>query len=77
MGTQRTVYWVTAYGKSLQWQDNVNSEIRDLANENPNLHIIDWAGIASEHPEWFRDDGVHLKSEGEAEYVNFIRENLS
>ncbi|MGN6711174.1 hypothetical protein [Anaerocolumna jejuensis] len=72
IGSKRTVYWVTAYGKSLYWQEDVNRMIERLVKKNKNLNIIDWASVASEHPEWFYDDGIHLNSEGQTGYANFI-----
>lgn len=76
IGTERTVYWITAYGKFLYWQEDVNGMIEKLAEKNENLNILDWASIASEHPEWFYDDGMHLNSEGQTGYADFIAEHI-
>ena len=77
LGPDRTVYWVTAYGKYLKWQADVNQLIFDLAEENENVHILDWAAAAPEHPEWFYDDGLHLNATGQTGYADFIAQGIS
>lgn len=72
LGPNRTIYWVNTYGKHLSWQQQVNTEIRDLAGQYSNLHIIDWASIAPHHPEWFYHDGIHLNSDGQKAYAQFV-----
>ena len=63
---------VNTYGKHLSWQQQVNTEIRDLAGQYSNLHVIDWASIAPHHPEWFYHDGIHLNSDGQKAYAQFV-----
>lgn len=77
IGSRRTIYWITVYGKYLEWQDSTNQMIERLSEVNDNLTIIDWAETASEHSEWFYDDGMHLNEDGQAKYANFIARNLS
>lgn len=74
--SDRNVYWVTAYGMYLQWQDESNESIQELKQANPNMEIIDWAGYASSHPEWFYNDGIHLRPEAQAPYAEFIATSI-
>ena len=77
LGSGRTVYWVTVYGRDLSWQEDSNTTIRKLAEDNENVHIIDWSQAAAEHAEWFCADGIHLSIEGRAAYAGVILGGLS
>ena len=72
LGSNRSIYLITAYGKKLSWQNSVNSTLHQLAMEYDNVKIIDWANIAPYHPEWFYKDGIHLKTDGQIGYAKFI-----
>lgn len=77
LGSGRTIYWVTVYGRDLGWQEDSNATIRKLAEDNENVHIIDWSQAASGHAEWFCADGIHLSVEGRAAYAGIILGGLS
>lgn len=77
IGSDKTIYWVTAYGEHLDWQDDSNAAIEKVADNNDNVTIIDWAAEAPDHPEWFYDDGIHLKSEGQEGYAKLIQDSIS
>lgn len=77
LGSGRTIYWVTVYGRDLSWQEDSNATIRKLAEDNENVHIIDWSQAASGHAEWFCADGIHLSVEGRAAYAGIILGGLS
>ena len=64
IGKDRKIYWVTAFGEHLQWQEEANHQIRSMAEQYQNVQIIDWASLAEGHPKWFVSDGVHLTSSG-------------
>ena len=64
IGKDRKIYWVTAFGEHLQWQEESNHQIRSVAEQYRNVQIIDWASLAEGHPNWFVSDGVHLTSSG-------------
>ncbi len=72
IGPERQVYWINVYGKRLSWQEEANEAIEVLAENNPNLTVIDWASMGEEHPEWFYSDGIHLNGEGKEGYVQFV-----
>lgn len=77
LGSGRTIYWVTAYGINLSWQEDSNATIRQLAETNENVHIIDWAQAASGHAEWLCSDGIHLNAAGRDAYAGIILGGLS
>lgn len=77
LGSGRTIYWVTAYGRDLRWQEDSNATIRQLAETNENVHIIDWAQAVSGHAEWLCSDGIHLNAAGRDAYAGIIFEGLS
>ncbi len=77
LGKDRTIYWVSAYGKRLTWQGAVNKTIQRLVRKNKNVHIISWAKYAKNHPNWFYQDGIHLNSRGQMGFAKFIRDSIS
>ena len=77
LGSNRTIFWITAYGEHLQWQDESNDIIQALAEQNENVTVIDWASYAASHPEWFYNDGIHLNADGRSAYANLIKEVLN
>lgn len=76
LGADRTIYWINAYGKKLDIQDDVNKTIKDLADKNDNVHLISWAKKAKKHSDWFYQDGIHLNSEGQKGYAAFVSEAI-
>lgn len=72
LGSGRTIYWVTVYGRELGWQEESNATIRQLAAQNENVHIIDWSQAVSGHPEWLCGDGIHLSVAGRDAYANIV-----
>ena len=76
LGPDRQVYWVTAYGATLRWQEESNSVIRAIAEANDNVELIDWAGVGPSHPEWFYSDGIHLQQAGQQGYADFVARTI-
>ncbi len=70
---QRTIYWVNAYGKNLEFQQDVNRTIQDLVKKNENVHLIPWAKEAKKHPDWFYQDGTHLNAKGQPGFAQFVQ----
>ncbi len=58
------------------WQDLNNSRIEAAADRHPNITVVDWYSLASEHPEWFVGDGTHLRPAGAQAYADLIRQAL-
>lgn len=77
LGKDRNIYWITAYGQHLQWQDYSNEVIYALAEDNENVTVIDWAETAPGHSDWFYEDGIHLNADGQKAYADFIKEGIS
>lgn len=76
LGKNRKIYWVTAYGKTLSWQNDVNNTIRSLASSNRNVIIIDWSSIISSNPSWLYSDGIHLNTDGQAGYADYLAKEV-
>ncbi len=72
LGKDRRIYWITAYGKKLSWQKEVNQTIQKLAEKNENVSVIAWAKEAKKHPNWFYQDGTHLNTKGQKGFAKFI-----
>lgn len=76
LGSERTVYWINAYGKNVEWQDEVNDTIDRLAKKNDNLQVIRWDKLGRKHPDWFYQDGTHLNSEGQEKFAEFVNKEI-
>lgn len=57
-----------------RWEPIVNSALADGVQRWDNAHLVDWHTIASERPEWFGEDRVHLNGEGQAAYAALLLE---
>jgi hypothetical protein len=58
------------------WRDDNNRLIADVAQRYPNVSIVDWNSVSTDHPEYFAPDGVHLVPEGVAVYISEIARYL-
>lgn len=76
IGNDKKIYWINVYGRYLQTQTQVNKMIETLASKNSNVTIIDWASVAQQHPEWFYNDGIHLNTDGQKAYVDFLKQSI-
>lgn len=54
------------------WESLNNELLAANIDRWPNASLIDWKRVASEHPEIFYSDGVHLRPEGIGLYVEMI-----
>ena len=55
------------------WEDQVNQVLADGVKRYKNQAVlVDWHTIAGEHPEFFWDDGFHLRPEGAQYYAQLI-----
>ena len=61
---------------SRPWQDLVNQRLADAAARHPNAVLVDWYSLSSQHPEWFANDGAHLRPDGATAFAELIRQNL-
>jgi hypothetical protein len=60
-----------------QWEREVNKALARKAQENENVTLVDWYSTAINHPEYFENDGVHLKPKGAEALASLIAEALS
>ena len=58
------------------WQELVNQRLAAAADRHPNAVLVDWFGLATQHPDWFANDGTHLRPSGAAAFAELIRSNL-
>jgi hypothetical protein len=42
----------------------MNDAIRNAAEVNPDLGVVDWNAYSRSHPDWFQEDGIHLSGPG-------------
>lgn len=76
LGSERQIFWVNNYAPGIQWIDENNEYLKHLAEEHPNIHIIDWASLAAKHRDWLGDDGIHPNDTGVKEYSKFIHDEM-
>jgi peptidoglycan/LPS O-acetylase OafA/YrhL len=69
------IYFVNAK-VSRRWEGAVNESLRAGVDRWPNARLIDWNSAASDHPEYFGEDGVHLTGDGIAEYAALIARSI-
>ncbi len=72
LGQDKTIFWVNAYGKHLQEQNSINDVINQVAANNKNVYVLDWATEGAKNPTWFYNDGMHLNGDGRKGYKDFI-----
>lgn len=61
---------------SRPWQDLVNQRLAAAAQRHPNAVLVDWHALSSQHPEWFANDGAHLRPDGATAFAELLRANL-
>ena len=77
LGPNRQIFWVNVYCPHLKWQETNNAYIAQLAAAHPNVTVVDWYGLISQHPEWLTGDGVHPSRAGAAQYAQLIRDKMA
>ncbi len=65
-GPRRCVIWATIYrpGVAGPGYDGYNHILAKLNRRFENLMVVDWASLASHHPEWFGSERVHPDATG-------------
>jgi lysophospholipase L1-like esterase len=54
------------------WEDEVNQVLGDGVKRYKNAVLVDWHSIGGDHPEWFYDDGLHLRPDGAQAYAQLV-----
>lgn len=71
LGEDRSVYLITTRIRN-NWQENVNANLKSVAELYDNVEIIDWHALSADHPEWFEPDKTHLNITGAKAYTDII-----
>jgi lysophospholipase L1-like esterase len=58
------------------WQDSVNATLAARVPAHPNAVLVDWFAASDGHPEYFYDDGTHLRPVGAEAYAATIKAAL-
>ena len=58
------------------WEQQVNDTLAAGVKKYKNAVLLDWHGYGGAHPEFFYDDGIHLRPEGAAAYAHFVPQAL-
>ncbi|MHB1137576.1 MAG: acyltransferase family protein [Microthrixaceae bacterium] len=61
---------------SRPWQDLVNQRLAAAAQRHPNAVLVDWFTLSSQHPEWFANDGAHLRPDGTTAFAQLLADSL-
>ncbi len=64
-GPDRCVAWPTIARDGDAYVE-FNDVLRQESQRSGNLHVVDWARMVSEHPEWLAADGIHATPDGYA-----------
>ena len=56
-----------------EWQDSVDATLAARVPAHPNAVLLDWFAATDGHPEYFYDDGTHLRPAGAAQYAALIK----
>ena len=54
------------------WEEEVNQVLGDGVKQYKNSVLVDWHRAGSDHPEWFYDDGLHLRPDGATAYAQLV-----
>lgn len=76
IGEDRNIFFINAYCPTLEWEQSNNDYLNTLPALHPNVTIIDWYSLASQHPEWFFSDSTHPNEEGSKAYADLILSSL-
>jgi len=58
------------------WEQQVNDTLAAGVKKYANATLLDWHGFGGQHPEYFYDDGIHLRPEGATAYAQFVAHAL-
>jgi hypothetical protein len=55
----------------------MNDALRTLATTTPWLTVVDWNRYSRSHPDWFKDDGLHLTPAGATAMARLLHRQLA
>jgi peptidoglycan/LPS O-acetylase OafA/YrhL len=59
------------------WEAHDNALIADAAHRYSNVVVVDWHDASANHPEYFWDDGIHLRPAGATAYARLVAAALT
>ena len=62
---------------SRPWEGEVNDTLAAGVKRYKNAVLLDWHDFAAAHPEFFYDDGIHLRPDGAQAYAQFVTQALN
>ena len=68
LGPDRRILIYNIYSPST-FVDEANAIYAKLAEEYPNVYLVDWYSIAKAHPEYLNSDRTHTNIEGQNAFV--------
>ncbi|MGI8974254.1 MAG: putative Ig domain-containing protein [Gaiella sp.] len=71
----KRILWVTLRAERHSYL-SMNDAIREAGARSPDVTVVDWNALARTHPDWFQDDGLHLKPEGAIRMASLFRQAL-
>ncbi len=75
-GGQRLVVFVNLK-EPRSWESHDNAVLAQAATDYPNVLVVDWHDLGDRHPEYFWDDGIHLRPQGAVAYAALLAGSLS
>lgn len=77
VGPERRLFLVTVRVPR-PWQASNNRELRACAATAPDrVVVLDWHAVSADHPQWFYDDGIHLRPVGQEAYAAFVADQVA
>ena len=73
LGPNRRILLYNIYSPS-SFVDEANAIYEKIAEEYPNVYLIDWNSVASGHPEYLLSDRTHTNIEGQNAFVAAAKE---
>ncbi len=71
----KRILWVTLRAARNPYL-TMNDAIREAAERNPDVTLVDWNLYSRSHPDWFQDDGIHLGGAGAEAMAQLFHETL-
>lgn len=76
IGKGHQIYWLTAHVPTKPWERTVNKQIKTVAKQHKNVHIIDWHHQSAAHADWFAADKVHMNDQGNVQFTRMIVKSI-
>jgi hypothetical protein len=72
----RYVLWLTLRANHHPYL-TMNAALHELAGTTPWLTVVDWNRYSRSHPDWFKDDGLHLTPTGATAMARLLHRTLA